>query len=270
MNPGSPLLSIILPAHNEEGRILPTLHAVAEQSPAWPWRCEVIVVDDGSTDRTAEVSATYASRLPGLTVLRHDRNRGKGAAVATGMLNSTGSHRLFLDADGATPVDQVPVLMQTALGHPHTIVIGSVACPGAQVEQAQSAPRVVAGRLGRHLIGRLVLPGVRDSQRGCKLFPAEACEPVFTRTTVRGWAFDVEALALGAALGYEIVEVPVRWSHQPGGTLGPSAYTSSLADVVRIRRRLLADAYGIGTGQVPRLRGDAGRRPRLAPLRQPT
>ncbi len=237
------LLSIVLPAYNEEHRIGGTLDQVVEYRRASAHEVEVIVVDDGSSDASAVVAESYAGALPALRVLRHDVNRGKGRAVATGMLAATGVYRAFFDADGATPIVEVDKLLTAALGNPRAVPIGSIRAPGTTIGRHQPLVRTVAGRAGNLFMRAMVLPGVADSQRGCKLFPGALAETVFGAQQIDGWGFDIEVLALCQRLGYQVLEIPVRWNHVDGGQVRASAYVTTLREVLRIRRLLRTGAH---------------------------
>lgn len=230
-------LSIVIPAYNEEHRIGTTLDSIAAFLADRDRNDEVIVVDDGSTDRTAEVVRSYMDRIPRLGVMVGDRNVGKGYAVRRGMLAATGRHRLFLDADNSTDIRQFDRLVVAAAGEPiePAVVIASVAVAGAEVTVGQPGLRTALGRLGNLFIRHMVLPGIADTQRGFKLFTGEASDAIFRRCRTNGWAFDVEALALARALGYHVLEVPVTWEHRDDSRVGPGAYLATLLDVARIR-----------------------------------
>lgn len=234
-------LSIIIPAYNEELRIGPTLESVARYIGSRS-DIEVIVVDDGSTDATA--AAAVAASCPNLRVIQTPQNRGKGHAVRTGMLEAAGAYRLFTDADGSTPITEISELESAmeAIGG-SGITFASIAVAGARVEQTQGGIRPAAGRFGNWLIRMIALPGVQDSQRGFKLFSADAAEEVFSRSVVDGWAFDVEALAIARLLDIPIAEVPVSWAHKDDSRVKPSSYVTTLLDVVAIRWRLARGKY---------------------------
>jgi glycosyltransferase involved in cell wall biosynthesis len=237
------LLSIVLPAYNEELRIGRALDEVAEYCRSSDHDVEVIVVDDGSSDALADVAREYSDEIAGLQVIQHETNRGKGRAVATGMLAATGVYRAFLDADGATPVGEIDKLLEIAAKHPLVIPIGSIRAAHTEPGRRQPLLRTLAGRAGNAVIRSLVLPGVADSQRGCKLFPGAVADAVFGAQQVDGWAFDIEILALCQRLGYEIREVPVRWDHIDGGQIRAGSYVSTLGEVWRIRRLLRSGAH---------------------------
>ncbi|MDZ7673555.1 MAG: glycosyltransferase [Acidimicrobiales bacterium] len=193
---------------------------------------EVIVVDDGSRDGTTERCLAYAERLPGLQILRLAHNRGKGYAVRQGMLQATGEWRAFLDADGSTDPFELAKLLDTD----RSVVIASVAVEGAHLDRPQSGIRSSLGRFGNVVIQRLVLPGIEDSQTGCKVFRGDVAESVFQACTLDGWGFDVEALALARSIGHEPLEVGVSWEHRPVGHVRPWHYATTIGEVVRVRR----------------------------------
>jgi glycosyltransferase involved in cell wall biosynthesis len=236
-------LSIIIPAYNEASRISPTLEAILGFAKQRAAPTEVIVIDDGSTDETARVCASIGGDA--IQVISLARNGGKGRAVRHGMLAASGDARLFTDADGSTPIEEI-ALLEEALDHVggSGVAFGSIGVRGAKVERAQAGLRPALGKLGNLFIRGIALPGVYDSQRGFKLFSADAATEIFSRSVIDGWGFDVEALTLAKRLDYPIVEVPVRWTHVDGGTITPSSYLTTLVDVVRTRWRLIRGAYG--------------------------
>jgi dolichyl-phosphate beta-glucosyltransferase len=162
------------------------------------------------------------------------------------MLAARGELRLFTDADGSTPMAEY-FKLEAALGSLRRpgIAFASIGLPGAEVKQAQAGLRPLAGRIGNRLIQLLATPGIYDSQRGFKLFTADAAEAVFSQSVVDRWAFDVEALALAPRLGFDIVEVPVTWAHKDDSRVTALSYLATLWDVVRIRWRLARNAFGV-------------------------
>ena len=242
-------LSVVVPAYNEAARIDETLDSIASYLADRDRDDEVIVVDDGSTDGTTDVVLTHAPAFRRLRVLPAGFNGGKGRAVRLGMLAASGRHRLFLDADNSTDIRELDRLMAAADAEPvePAVVIGSIATAASVVTREQSWLRSSMGRAGNRLIQRLVLPGITDSQRGFKVFSGPACDQIFSRCRVDGWAFDVEVLAVARALGHHVLEVPITWEHRDGGQIRPSAYVETLRDVFRIRRDLRRDRYGVMT-----------------------
>lgn len=242
-------LSLIIPAYNEAQRITPTLAEIADYQATSSKHIEVVVVDDGSSDGTAALAESWADRIEHLLVVRQPKNMGKGKAVATGMLTARGAHRAFFDADGSTPIAEVDKLLAAAHATPRSVAIGSLGKYGNRdLRVPQPLVRTVLGRAGNALIKAMVLPGVDDSQRGCKLFPADVAAKVFAVQRTSGWGFDIEVLALCQRLGYDVVEVPIQWKHVAGGSIGAAAYANTLREVVRIRRLFTTDAYGLESG----------------------
>jgi dolichyl-phosphate beta-glucosyltransferase len=236
----TPDLSIVIPAHNEEGRIGRTLDSVADFLREQSLHAEVIVVDDGSTDRTSAVAEARHDDFVDLRVLRCERNGGKGRAVRLGMLVARGKLRLFMDADGATDIREFARLRATAARRATLpeVVIASMSESANGIERSVSRTRARLRRLRLSLVRRTVLPGIADAQRGFKLFTAEAADAVFSRARMDGWGFDIEVLAIARALGFHIVEVPVQGRHDATGRAGPSSYLTTIVDVARVRRSL--------------------------------
>jgi len=240
-------LSIVIPAFNEQSRIPVTLTSIADYLSCSPWSAEVIVVDDGSTDRTVAIVEAMSYRFDRLRVLKSPFNGGKGRAVRVGMLAANGRRRLFLDADNSTDVSELDRLLAAAEAEPiePAVVIGSIAHHRELVDRPQSVLRRFLGRTGNRIIQRAVLPGIEDSQRGFKVFSGEAADRIFAKCRVDGWAFDVEALAIARALGYHVLEVPVSWSHCENSRVRAGSYLQTLGDVMRIRHDLRTDSYRI-------------------------
>lgn len=214
-----PRWSVVIPAFNEAIRLPRYLEDIAAYlgSRGEPW--EVIVVDDGSTDGTAEVARTVAARYSEVRLLRQPVNGGKGAAVRSGMLAARGAWRLFADADGATPIAELKRL-EAALSAGADVAIGSraIAAPGVVVRARRH--RVAAGRIFNALAERLGLAGIHDSQCGFKAFTAAAAADLFSRLATAGFGFDVELLLRARARGWRVVEVAVNWEDQPASKVG--------------------------------------------------
>ncbi|TLN08509.1 glycosyltransferase family 2 protein [bacterium] len=203
-----PYLSIIIPAHNEEQRLPRTLEQVTAFLNRQAYRGEIIVVENGSSDRTLEIAQYFSSRIPNLRVL-HSEQRGKGLAVKMGMLASRGQYRFFADADLSMPIDEVnrfiPPVMPDA-----EVVIGSREAPGA-VRFDEPSYRHVTGRVFNNIVRLLALPGLEDTQCGFKCFRGDIADEVFPLQTIPGWTFDVEVLFIARRRGYRIVEVGIPW-----------------------------------------------------------
>jgi dolichyl-phosphate beta-glucosyltransferase len=239
-------VSIIVPAYNEEGRLPATLAATATFFAQRQTPFDLIVVDDGSQDGTADVVADFSCSHPEWAVqcLRYGVNRGKGYAVRYGMLRAHGDLRLFCDADLATPPEEFEVVHAGMTQMNAEVGIGSRPQLIRQSGQRQPWYREWLGRGFNTAVQCLAVPGILDTQCGFKIFTARAAQEVFSRCRVDGFAFDAEALYVARRLGYTIAEVPVRWMHQDGSKVsmkrdGPRMLRE-LAGIRRIHRNLKA------------------------------
>ena len=208
----APFLSLVFPAHNEEGRLPATLEQTAEFLNGQSYTSEIIVVENGSTDRTLAIAQSYAQKLPNLRVL-HEERAGKGLAVRRGMLEAKGAYRMFLDVDLSMPISEVSRFIPPALPGVE-IAIASREAPGA-VRYDEPAYRHFVGRGFNLLVRLLALPGLQDSQCGFKCFRGDLAEELFSLQTVTGWTFDVEVLFIARRRGYRVVEIPIAWYHNP-------------------------------------------------------
>ncbi|UUU23918.1 dolichyl-phosphate beta-glucosyltransferase [Streptomyces sp. DSM 40750] len=232
-------LSVVVPAYNEEDRLAPTLDAIvahlAATEAASTW--EIIVVDDGSTDGTADVVAAVTARDARVQLVSGGpRNRGKGHALRLGVLASHGRRVLLTDADLASPIDELERL-DKALADGHTAAIGSREAPGASIERHQHRLREALGRAGNVLIRGVAVPGIRDTQCGFKLFDGDRAREAFAASRLDGFGIDVEILRYFRRSGWPVVEVPVRWSHQPGSKIRPYDYARVLGELAALRAR---------------------------------
>jgi dolichyl-phosphate beta-glucosyltransferase len=243
----SPELSIIIPAHNEAGRILPYLRQITDYFRTHERRYELLVVDDGSTDTTAAVVEGFARFAPAVRLLRLATCQGKGAAVRHGMQSAAGYLQLFADADGATPIEEVSRL-EKALAEGADVAIGSRALAARVPDFA------VHARLYRSLLGMLFnaavqqsgIRGISDTQCGFKLFRRIVAQELFGYASIDGFGFDLELLYLAQQRGYRIAEVPVNWTDQPGSKVRVlrDGY-AMLRDLAVIRRNSSRGCYSI-------------------------
>ncbi|MBW5425593.1 glycosyltransferase [Streptomyces sp. BG9H] len=235
----TPELTVVVPAYNEERRLAPTLAAIkAHLDGPDQGEWELIVVDDGSTDRTAEIAAEASAADPRVHLIRGDRNRGKGHALRQGVLASYGRRVLITDADLAAPIEELDHL-DKALADGHTAAIGSRARPGATIGAHQHRLREFLGRTGNVLIRSVAVPGIRDTQCGFKLFDGDRAREAFAASRLRGWGIDVEILQYFRRAGWPVAEVPVRWSHQEGSKVRPLDYVRVLAELTALKARAI-------------------------------
>ncbi len=210
------LVSVIVPAYNEDARIGATLTRMSAYFQAQPYRVEILVVDDGSTDKTREVVQKLTAVHPEIFLLTYAENRGKGYAVRYGVLHSQGDRVLFSDADLATPIEEIEKL-SLALDSGKEIAIGSRDVVGSQLEKRQSFIREFGGKTFNKLVQLMAVPGIHDTQCGFKLFTRDSAQKIFSLCHVDHFAFDVEVLYLALRVyKMQIAEVPVRWAHQEG------------------------------------------------------
>ncbi len=226
-------LSVIVPAYNEENRLPKTINSIVDFLKKQSYESEVIIVDDGSTDKTVEVANKLISKVPTARLILGKVNRGKGFAVKTGMLSARGERRLFMDADGSTPISEVDKLFKT--GEDADVVIGSRRVSGADVKEDQSVFRLTLGWLFRTIIETILPLGVVDSQNGFKLFSAKSANELFLQQTIFGWAFDVEILYMARKRGYKIKEVPIVWVNDKESKVTLKGMVKMLWEVLKVR-----------------------------------
>lgn len=225
-----PLLSIIVPAYNEERRLPTTLPRIVAFLEAQAYRGEVIVVDDGSVDSTATVVEEMAARQPRIALIRNE-HRGKGYAVKTGMLAAQGEYLFLCDADLSMPIEEVARFIPPAL-EAYDVAIGSREVQGARRYDEPSL-RHLMGRAYNLLVRLLAVRGFQDTQAGFKCFRREAAHDLFPYQTMDGFGFDVEILFMAQKRGYRIVEVPIDWYHMTNSRVSP------VGDSVRMFREIL-------------------------------
>lgn len=215
--PEPPDLSVVIPAYNEEPRLGPSLEKALAYLDARGLAREIVVVDDGSADRTCEVAQAFSDR--GVRALRQEPNQGKGAAVKLGVLASRGRRVLLSDADFSTPIGELPKL-EARLGEAE-IVIGSRAVAGAEVRVHQPFYRELMGKTFNKMIRLAGVGGLADTQCGFKLFDGDVAREVFAAVTTPGFAFDVEMIWLARRHGYRVAEVGVVWINSPASRVRP-------------------------------------------------
>ena len=232
-------LSVVVPAYNEAGRLEPGLRRAVEYLAGRGCPYELLVVDDGSRDATAAVAGAFAAS--GVRVIRHERNRGKGAAVRTGVLASRGERVLISDADFSTPIEEVEKL-EARLDDATPLVLGSRGLATSQVQQHQPFYRELMGRTFNLVIRLAGVRGIRDTQCGFKLAAGDAGRSLFAAMTLDGFAWDVEMIWLARRRGYGVAEVGVVWVNSPDSRVDPiRSSLSMLRDVLLMRFRHRGD-----------------------------
>lgn len=201
------LISLIIPVYNEEERIERTLDKVWNYFESHKYKSEIVVVDDGSKDGTLEKLKKFENQI---RVISYNPNRGKGAAVRTGMLSSKGKFRFFSDADLSTPIYEIEKLLEK-LKSGADICIGSRAIDPSLIKKHQPFYREFMGKMFNKFVQLMVLKGIEDTQCGFKGFTDRAAELVFSKSKIDGFSFDVEVLFLAQKAGLRIEQVPVEW-----------------------------------------------------------
>ncbi len=212
--------SIVIPAYNEGARLTPTLEKVLAYIRQQGWDAEVIVVDDGSRDHTADIVRSFAEKDPMVQLVQNPGNHGKGYSVRHGMLKARGEVIVFSDADLSSPIEEMPKLLQ-ALAAGADIAIGSRWLRAELQTTRQSLHRQLFGRIFNAL-NRIIL-GLRfkDTQCGFKAFTRRAAHTILPLQRIERWGFDPEILFLARKFGFRVQEVPVRWGHVGGTRINP-------------------------------------------------
>ena len=238
-----PHVSIVMPAYNEEARLPASLERVIAFLGAQAYDSEIVVADDGSSDATPRiVRERTAAGMPervSMRLLQHNTNRGKGAAIRTGCLAAEGDYVFFIDADLATPPEEVTRLLAKLNDDGVDVAIGSRLQPdGTDMRASQPLQRRFVGRLFTFMRKAMrVVPDIDDTQCPLKGFRRESAQKIFERQQLSGWIFDAEVLYIARSLGCRIVSVPVTWRHVEGSRLRvrPKQAWEVARDLVRLR-----------------------------------
>ncbi|MGB8473017.1 MAG: dolichyl-phosphate beta-glucosyltransferase [Candidatus Acidiferrum sp.] len=213
MSSAVPDLSIVIPAFNEELRLPDTLERIAAYLPKLGGETEILVVDDGSKDRTAAVAESFRARLPGLRVVSNGENRGKGYSVRHGMREARGRRVLFTDADLSAPIEETPKLLEAL--ESYDVAIGSRALDRSLITVHESRFREFAGIVFNAIVRVILRLSFVDTQCGFKAFRRERCQVLFEQQRIERFGFDPELLYLARHHGLRTKEIPVRWGHSP-------------------------------------------------------
>jgi glycosyltransferase involved in cell wall biosynthesis len=236
-----PFLSIIIPAYNEESRLPNTLEQVFAFLQKQAYSAEVLVVENGSSDRTYQIAQEFAGLHPGFYAF-HEAGRGKGLAVRRGMQEARGEYRFMCDADLSMPIAELQRFLPPAL-QDYDVAIGSREAVGA-MRYNEPVYRHLGGRLINLVIRLLALPGLQDTQCGFKCFRAQVAQDLFASQTLSGWSFDVELLYIARLRGYRIVEVPIPWYFNPESKLNAVSDALRMGlEIFQIRRKARQGHY---------------------------
>lgn len=243
--------SIVIPAYNESSRLRPTLDTLLRYVHDQQWDVEILVVNDGSSDDTAQVVREYGKIHPEILLLENPGNRGKGFSVRNGMLHARGDICLFTDADLSSPIEEAQKLL-AAINAGADLAIGSRWLKAELQTERQPLYRQAFGRIF-NLVLRVVL-GMRfvDTQCGFKAFRREAVQRIFPLQKIERWGFDPEILYLARRAELKVAEVPVVWAHSEGTRLSPvKDGIRMFGEVLRIRWYALTGAYNASSVTAP-------------------
>lgn len=235
-------LSVVIPVFNEEKRLPSNLDKIMKYLKNKKISHEIILVNDGSTDETWKVIKSYKNKHPNLTILKHPQNLGKGAAVKTGMLSSKGELVLMTDCDLSTPMEELESLFQYIKSH--DIVIGSRRLKEKKLGRLPERYRTFLGDIYYELLRLILLPSVKDTNCGFKLFSRKVIRPVFSRQKINRWGYDAEVLFIADKLKFKIKEVPVKWTHYAGSKVKIfDAVTKTLSELLQVKINNLKGLY---------------------------
>jgi dolichyl-phosphate beta-glucosyltransferase len=238
-----PAYSIVIPAYNESERIRSTLDKILVHIQERGWNAEILVVNDGSTDATAQIVQAYASQHPSLHLIQNPGNHGKGYSVRNGMLHATGEMVLFSDADLSSPIEEADKLF-VALAEGNDVAMGSRWLRTELQTQRQPLHRQLFGRIFNLVLRILLGLHFRDTQCGFKAFTRRATRLIFPLQHIERWGFDPEILFLARKFGFRVKEVPVKWAHREGTRINPFRDGIRMFfEVLRIRWYSLTGKY---------------------------
>ena len=237
-------LSVIIPAYNEEKRLPKTLEEIDKYLRKQDYDYEILVVNDGSKDKTVEIAKGLISKIKNLIVTGYKKNQGKGYAVHFGMLEAKGDYRLFTDADNSTSIDHVEKIWPE-FKKGFDIIIGSRDIKGAVLDPPQPWIRKLILGEGFKLYRKIIIGlwEIEDTQCGFKCFTKKATEKIFQKCRINRFAFDPEILVIAKKLGYEIKEIPIYWKNDPESKVKFKSIIKMALDLIKIRLNLIKRVY---------------------------
>lgn len=236
---------MVIPAYNEEKRLMPTLHKISEYLSRQGFSYEIIAVDDGSSDNTLKIMKEFAGSNEHVFVLSNGHNRGKGYTVRNGMLAAHGQYVFFTDADLSTPIDEIEKCLPY-LKNGYDVVIGSRSLPDSDIVIHQPWYRETMGKVFNLLVNMVLLKGIIDTQCGFKGFKREAAQKIFSRCMIDGFSFDVEALYLARKCNFKIKEVPIRWENSTLSKVSPIKHSLQMfKDLLGLKIKDLQGYYRV-------------------------
>ena len=245
MSSADPDLSIVIPSYNEELRLPATLEQIVAYLPTLGRDTEILVVDDGSKDRTAEVALAFQKTVPSLRLISNAVNRGKGFSVRHGMREARGRSVLFTDADLSAPIEEAPKLLEAL--ETYDVAIGSRSLDRSLISVHESRFREFAGIIFNTIVRVILRLPFVDTQCGFKAFRREPCQILFEQQRIERFGFDPELLYLARHHGLRSVEIPVRWGHSPDTKVSMLRDSMQMfLDVFLIRWNSLVGRYPLG------------------------
>lgn len=235
-------LSVVIPVFNEEKRLPANLDKIINYLRKKNIRSEIILVDDGSSDKTWQVLEFYQEKHRNIKLKRHPKNLGKGAAVKSGMMSASGQVVLMTDCDLSTPIEELDLLMMH-IGV-SDIVIGSRRLKEKKLGRMPARYRTFLGDIYYEMLRLILLPSVKDTNCGFKLFSRKIIQPVFKKQRINRWGYDAEVLYIANKMGFSIKEVPVKWTHYTGSKVKVvDAVIKTLGELMQIKLNSLRGRY---------------------------
>lgn len=235
-------LSVIIPAYNEEGLIKDTIIEVDNFLSKQNYNYEIIIIDDGSADKTFSIVKKLAASFRNLKIIKNYNNFGKGYSVRRGMLLAKGKKRLFMDADSSTSIDQVNNFIPFS-DNSYDLVIGDRGLRESKITKHQAFYKEMLGNIGNVLIKALIISDISDTQCGFKLFSDKFVEKFFPKLKINRWGFDIEILAVANKFGYKIKTAPIVWKNRGKSNVHLKDYFFTLLELFKIKINLARKIY---------------------------